>query len=269
MPKAATTDETTNTIDMTLQVVQTARLPSFARVIDRVVSRELGLNRATRGLFSARRVKAAGKWAPADLCNGEIPYFSFLYVLNGAVTLRDGQKTLTLHSHDAASQLPLTLETLVGNTPELELLEFRASDTPRVRHYLPERPQQVISFDSPEAHVVGQGPRSFFDYRELGVAKATDRRLDVQVVRAQKAREGGTGWHSHNMAQLTYGLSGWALLGVEGRAEPVLKERGDALCIPADVAHNAGSFSDDYWALQLQIPADFETTPRSAPAAAG
>ncbi len=257
--------ETVTPISMTLQVVQTARMDEFATLANTAVSRELGLHKATRGLFTARRVKAAGRWPLADLASDATARFSFLYVLNGALTLRGEAGPVTLHAHDAVTQLPLTDTTLVDSSEDVEFLEMQCIEGERARRYLPERPTQIVALDSPDAHVVGQGPRSFFDYRELGVAAATGRRLDVQVVRAQKAREGGTGWHSHNMAQLTYGLSGWALLGVEGRAEPVLKERGDALCIPADIAHNAGAFSDDYWALQLQIPADFETTPRKAP----
>jgi hypothetical protein len=67
------------------------------------------------------------------------------------------------------------------------------------------------------------------------------------------------------MAQLSFGLSGWASLGVAGVREPVLQEPSDGLSIPAGCVHNANSFSNDYWALQVQIPADYHTIPRAAP----
>lgn len=256
------------TIDMKLQVVQTARLKEFTQLADGVTSKELGLSRATRGLFTARRVKASGAWTLGELASLDRgARFSFLYVLNGWIGLRAAKGTVTLHAHDAITQAVLGKDSLLEASPELEFIEFQAPDTDRVRKYLPEWPRQAIALDSPDVHIVGTGPRNFFDYRDLGVAQSTGRRLEVQVVRAQRAREGGTGWHSHDMAQLTYGLSGWASLGVEGRSEPVMKERGDALCIPAHCIHNAAAFSDDYWALQLQIPADYDTVARSAPVA--
>jgi quercetin dioxygenase-like cupin family protein len=252
-------------IDMKLQIVHTARLSEFTKLANQTVSRELGLKRASRGMFTARRVKAAGRWSLDAIASGEGGRFTFIYLLSGTLSLRTHGGVLALHAHDAVSQVPLSAETLVEASPELEFLEFQALDTERARQYLPEPSKQIVALDAPEAHVVGQGPRSYFDYRDLGVAEATNRRLELQVVRAQRSRDGGTGWHSHNMAQMTYGLSGWALLGVEGAAEPVLKEPGDALCIPADCVHNAGSFSDDYWALQLQIPPDYDTHARPAP----
>jgi len=254
------------TIEMKLQVVQTARLKEFTQLADGVAGKELGLSRATRGMFTARRVKAAGRWGLAELASpDQSARFTFLYVLNGSLALKTAKRPVTLHPHDAITQAILNEDSVLDASTDLEFLEFQAPDSDRVRAYLPDWPTQVLALDSPDVHIVGTGPRSYFDYRDLGVAESTGRRLEIQVVRAQRAREGGTGWHSHDMAQLTYGLSGWASLGVEGRSEPVLKERGDALCIPANCTHNASAFSDDYWALQLQIPADYATVARPAP----
>jgi quercetin dioxygenase-like cupin family protein len=252
---------------MTLQVVQTARSDEFLRIADAAVSRDLGLRTASHGMFSARRVRTAGSWSVNDIVSASA-WLTFVYLVEGWMTLRLATgEAKRVRAHDAVAQVPLSPSTVVEASRCLEFIEIQALDDPRVRELIPARPPEGVALDAPELHVKGQGPRDFFDYRNLGVADITNRQLEVEVIRAQRARKGGTGWHSHSMAQLSYGLSGWASLGVEGVAAPVIQEPGDALSIPADCVHNADSFSNDYWALQLQIPSDYSTTARSAPGA--
>lgn len=250
-------------LPMTLQQVFTSEDPDFAGPV--ATSRDLGLGVATEGVFTARRVRLGSDGAIAPVATDASAWYSFIYILAGEVTVTLDGKPLVLRAHDAISQLPFTVDTVRAASPYLEFLEMQASDTEATRCILPLRPTQTVSFDSPEAHEIGTGPRSFFDYRDLGVADATNRQIEVQVVRAQRAKEGGTGWHSHDMAQLTYGLKGWGMLDVEGVGHQVCHRPGDGLSIPAHWRHNASSFSDDYWALQLQIPADYQTFVREAP----
>jgi hypothetical protein len=245
---------------MNLEVVQTSGIPGF-RQPRPVAAQELGLWKATDGMFTARRVKAQSKWSIEDIASKRDAWFSFLYILSGSVTLKLQDREVTLGRHDAVTQAPLSADIVASVSDQFEFFEVQAPRDARVLKFLPNVPKQIVSLDCPEVHIVGKGPRSFFDYRDLGVADSTDRRIEIQVVRAQRSREGGTGWHTHTMAQLTYGLSGWALLGVQGCNDWVRQECGDALCIPAGYIHNAGSFSDDYWAMQVQIPADYDTIP--------
>jgi quercetin dioxygenase-like cupin family protein len=248
-----------------LKIVQTARLGVFQAPQDRLVSQELGLNSATDGLFSAYRVKADGCWSVADLPDQSDAWFTLVYVLDGSLTLRLDDSSVTLQAHDAVAQVPLTDANLLARSTRLEFLTIQVPDTARAHELLTFRSLPAISLDAPDTHVKGQGPRDYFDYRDLGLAQTTNRQIEVQIVRAQRARQGGTGWHCHSMAQLSYGLSGWASLGVQGVPGRVMQEPGDALSIPAGCVHNAESFSDDYWALQLQIPPDYETTPAPSP----
>jgi quercetin dioxygenase-like cupin family protein len=250
-------------LPMALRVVQTSAMPEFRS--DATLSRDLGLGDATSGVFTARRARTGTDKAIDAVASDANGWFTFLYVLAGEMDISFDGERRTLRAHDAVSQLPFSSQTVTRVSADLEFLEVQAVDDPRTRAILPTRPRPTIAIDSPQAHAVGTGPRNFFDYRNLGVAEATDRLIEVQVVRAQRAKEGGTGWHSHNMAQLSYGLSGWAMLDVEGVADKVRQATGDALSIPANWRHNASSFSDDYWALQLQIPADYDTVVRDAP----
>ncbi|WP_158340954.1 cupin domain-containing protein [Paraburkholderia xenovorans] len=254
-------------IPMTLQVVQTGRLDEFGRQPERVASRELGLYEATSGVFSARRVKTGRQWGISEIFSNRDARFTCIYVLDGYAVLRLSDRLVTLHRHDSICQVPFSATSIAEVSLDFEFVEIQVLDTPLASEVLPGpgESRELVSFDTPDAHVRGAGPRAFFDYRNLGLADITGRRIEVQVIRAQQAREGGTGWHSHTMAQLSYGLSGWALLDIEGVKEPVRQQPGDAICIPAGCGHNAGSFSSDYWALQLQIPVDYDTTPMDTP----
>lgn len=252
-------------IDMSLQIVQTGHDDAFRPSRPGVVQRELGLDAASAGLFRARRVKVTGDWLPQASTLDPNAWYTLIYILDGFVTVQLDGLDVSLCRFDAVSQVPLTSDNVVALSPTLEFFELTAPDDARVRALIPDKPARTLAPDAPELHVRGTGPRDFFDYRDLGVANITRRQLEVQVIRAQRAREGGTGWHSHTMAQLSYGLSGWASLGVEGLDQPVIQAPGDALCIPPGRIHNADAFSSDYAALQLQIPADYDTTPRADP----
>jgi quercetin dioxygenase-like cupin family protein len=252
-------------LPISLQIVQTARLESFRAPQGGLVSQELGLSIASGGLFSAYRVKADGDWSVADMPDQSATWFTFVYVLDGWVTMRLSGSSVTLRAHDAIAQVPLTTANILQISTSVEFLTIHVHDSARARELLTFKSPQAISLDAPEMHVKGQGPRDYFDYRDLGLAQITNRQIEVQIVRAQRAREGGTGWHRHSMAQLSYGLSGWASLGVEGVPGRVVQEPGDALSIPAGCVHNAEAFSDDYWAFQLQIPPDYDTNPARAP----
>lgn len=251
-------------LPMTLEAVFTSADPAFGDA--KAVSRDLGLGTATDKIFNARRVRLGADGSIQAVATDTTAWFTFIYILDGQAVVAMDSGEVTLRSHDAVSQVPFTGATLRSASPFLEFLEIQAADSDEARKILPHRPRQTISFDSPEAHDIGVGPRSFFDYRNLGVAESTDRLIEIQVVRAQRPKEGGTGWHSHDMAQLTYGLKGWGMLDVEGVAGQVCHRPGDGVSIPAHWRHNASSFSSDYWALQLQIPADYRTFVREAPA---
>lgn len=252
-------------IEMNLQIVQTSKAPDFEQIERGVAQRELGLHVASNGMFTARRVKARGDWTVGEIASEERAWFSVVLVLEGSLTLKLDDRTVTLNRQDAATQVPLSPSSVLQASPDLEFFELQARDIDSVRELIPARPVQRVDLDAPELHVLGTGPRDFFDYRDLGVADITNRQLELQVIRAQRARQGGTGWHSHTMAQLSYGLSGWASLGIEGLADPVIQGVGDSMCIPPNCIHNADAFSSDYWALQLQIPADYDTSPRHDP----
>src|SRR5258706_14174987 len=56
----------------------------------------------------------------------------------------------------------------------------------------------------------GEGLRSFFIYRDLGIAEATAGKVLAQLVRSSEAPRQGTGWHYHGADfHIVYMLKGW------------------------------------------------------------
>jgi quercetin dioxygenase-like cupin family protein len=82
----------------------------------------------------------------------------------------------------------------------------------------------------------------------------------VKVIRANIQTGGGTGPHTHTMAQCFYVLGGSATLRVEGHGDTPVTP-GDAMCFGDGVDHDVTEYSSDYVVLVWCTPAEFDTTP--------
>lgn len=111
-----------------------------------------------------------------------------------------------------------------------------------------------------------QGRRSFFRYRDLGVADATGGKVRAQVMEAITGMTEPTGWHVHHCeAQFVYVLKGWVDLEFEDGTRTRL-EAGDAVMIPGEMRHNEFGTSDDVEILELSVPGPMGTSPCDPPA---
>tara|TARA_Y100001934_G_scaffold226017_1_gene271013 strand:- start:58 stop:462 length:405 start_codon:yes stop_codon:yes gene_type:complete len=110
-----------------------------------------------------------------------------------------------------------------------------------------------------------QGRREFFQYRELGVTKATEGKMRAQVTIATQGLSEETGWHVHLCdGQFVYILEGWVDLEFAGgRKERIVA--GDSIFIPGDTPHNETATSDEFQILEVSIPADMGTEPCGKP----
>src|SRR3546814_8481334 len=71
---------------------------------------------------------------------------------------------------------------------------------------------------------VGAGLRAFFEYRDLGIAKATGGKFGAHVIRAVPGKESPGAWHSHELEfQMVYVTRGWVVFEYEGSDEHVLR----------------------------------------------
>lgn len=112
-----------------------------------------------------------------------------------------------------------------------------------------------------EAHAFHrEGPRADAEYRDLGLAAATDGRIGIKHIRALGPFPRPTGWHWHDMqAHFVYVLRGSITFEFEGVDEPVTLNAGDSISQPAGVPHNVTRRSSDCEVLELNLPSDYGT----------
>ena len=92
---------------------------------------------------------------------------------------------------------------------------------------------------APDATWNREGLRADSEYRDLGLAAATDGRIGVKHIRAIKPFTQPTGWHWHDMtAHYVYVLRGSLTFRFAGVDGDVTLHAGDGLSQPAGVPHN-------------------------------
>ena len=229
--------------------------------------RDLGLGKASNGAMQARLLRAAhGKSKLVDPLRSGGTHFHLFYVIEGRLTMMpaDGS-SIVLEAGDCAHQPALAQKYRVAMSAGAQVLELAVPFQPTLDGKplelidIQHAAQPVINRNVPSAYIRGDGPRSYFMYRDLGVAAATDRRIHIHVLKATApSSPGGTGKHHHSMCQLFYVFSGWADLEAEGQ-KSVRMHGGDAMCISAGTKHNMPAFSHDYAIIEVCIPADYET----------
>jgi uncharacterized cupin superfamily protein len=111
-----------------------------------------------------------------------------------------------------------------------------------------------------DASFTRDGPRADVEYRDLGLAEATQGRIGIKHIRAIMPLPAPTGWHWHDMtAHFVYVLKGWIRFRFAGVADEVTVEAGCGLSQPAGVAHNVVARSDDLEVLEINVPARYGT----------
>ena len=112
--------------------------------------------------------------------------------------------------------------------------------------------------------VFAKGLRGCFEYRDLGVGKATHGKFHAAVSRVQAGAKGDqeirtTGMHRHLCDfQMFYVLKGWVSMYYEGEGEMVFHE-GDSVLQPAGIAHNEIQCSADFECIEIYSPAEHAT----------
>ncbi|MBA5690336.1 cupin domain-containing protein [Duganella sp. LX47W] len=103
-----------------------------------------------------------------------------------------------------------------------------------------------------------RGLRAFFEYRDLGIARATEGRVVAHVIRAT---DGDFLSHPHfhkTTFQMIYVLKGWIEFDYEGQGK-VRLEAGSCAHQPPEIRHQELGHSADLELLEIVFPADFET----------
>jgi uncharacterized RmlC-like cupin family protein len=105
------------------------------------------------------------------------------------------------------------------------------------------------------------GLRPFLEYRDLGLAEATEGRIGGTIGRAIKKFEpgGGAKRHYHNTTfHFIFVMRGWFRTEFEGLGEVVVRE-GDCITYQGEIPQEHIEYSDDFQVMQIAAPADYGT----------
>ena len=125
-------------------------------------------------------------------------------------------------------------------------------------------PEQLFSVSRAQDAVYKPGLRSFMEYRDLGIEKATHGQFRAHVIRIKPDAAGDhdlhtTGLHKHLCDfQMFYVLKGWIKFVYEGQGEHLF-HAGDCVLQPAGIVHNELECSDDLEVLEIYSPAVHQT----------
>jgi quercetin dioxygenase-like cupin family protein len=105
----------------------------------------------------------------------------------------------------------------------------------------------------------GGGLRPLFEYRDVGIRKATGGRVGAHVIRARRKLGRPLGLHRHALDfQMVYILKGWAKFLYEGEGVFVMR-KGDCVHQPPGIHHDLLDCSPDLEMLEITTPARFAT----------
>jgi uncharacterized RmlC-like cupin family protein len=110
-----------------------------------------------------------------------------------------------------------------------------------------------------DAKFAQRGLRSYFEYRDLGIKRATGGKVVAHVIRARPGGAPHGEWHLHECeVQLVYVLKGWVRFEYEGVGE-VLMKAGSCFYQPPRIRHRELAHSPDVEMLEVVAPASFKT----------
>lgn len=104
-----------------------------------------------------------------------------------------------------------------------------------------------------------RGLRTFFEYRDLGIASPTRGQVTAQVIRGLPGAAPSGEPHLHRTTfQLVYVLKGWIEFEYEGQGVERLLA-GSCVHQPPGIRHREIAHSEDIEMLEIVMPADFTT----------
>ena len=124
------------------------------------------------------------------------------------------------------------------------------------------RPKQRIAISHyRDEDFLTNGLRAYAQYRELGIADASNGLAQAHVIRligpCNPAEVSQLHFHDVEF-QMVYVLKGWVKTYMEGQGETLMKE-GSCWTQPPRIKHLIMDYSDDVELLEVILPAEFKT----------
>lgn len=112
-----------------------------------------------------------------------------------------------------------------------------------------------------------RGLRAYFEYRDLGIKRATQGKVVAHVIRARPGKAPYGQWHRHDCElQFVYVLKGWAVFEYKGVGRVRMKP-GSCFYQPPGIRHREIRHSQDLEMIEIVAPASFRTVSLERPAA--
>jgi mannose-6-phosphate isomerase-like protein (cupin superfamily) len=110
-----------------------------------------------------------------------------------------------------------------------------------------------------DAKFARRGLRGYFEYRDLGIRRATRGKVVAHVIRARPGKAPHGEWHCHDVdVQFVYVLKGWVLFEYEGVGK-VRMQAGSCFYQPPRIRHRELAHSRDLEMIEVVAPAQFRT----------
>ena len=104
-----------------------------------------------------------------------------------------------------------------------------------------------------------RGLRAYFEYRDLGIQRATRGKVVAHVIRARPGKAPHGQWHRHDCAlQFVYVLKGSAVFEYEGVGRVTMRA-GSCFYQPPGIRHRELRHSKDLAMIEIVAPANFRT----------
>ena len=117
------------------------------------------------------------------------------------------------------------------------------------------------------ARFAKRGLRTYFEYRDLGIKRASRGKVVAHVIRARPGKAPHGQWHKHDcQLQFVYVLKGSAVFEYEGVGKVKMKA-GSCFYQPPGIRHREISHSKDLELIEIVAPANFKTVSLEKPAA--
>ena len=114
---------------------------------------------------------------------------------------------------------------------------------------------------------VRRGLRNYFEYRDLGIARATRGKVVAHLIRARRGKAPHGQWHRHETdVQFVYVIRGSAVFEYEGVGRITMRA-GTCFYQPPGIRHREIRHSKDLELLEVVAPARFRTEAAEPPAA--
>ena len=112
-----------------------------------------------------------------------------------------------------------------------------------------------------------RGLRGYFEYRDLGIRRATRGKVVAHVIRARPGKAPHGEWHWHDIrTQFVYVLKGWVEFEYEGVGRVMMKA-GSCFYQPPRIRHREIRHSRNIEMIEVVVPARFKTHAAAKPAA--